>query len=139
MKNLLKFFLAGVFALLLTACSSSKPEDVAVEFVEEFLINGNIDSVVDYVYFKDEQEKQKALEDLKDEEKRAELKKMVEQVNKLFKAKVKSVEAVETKVDGNNAVVQIKMNFEEKNLKGNTSETQPVKLKLVNDEWRVLF
>lgn len=139
MKNLLIFFLAGAFALLLTACSSSKPEDVAVEFFKEFVINNNLDSVAEYVYFEYDEERQKALADLKDEKTRAQIQKIVEQTNKIFKTKIKSVEAVETKVDGNDAEVQVKVSFEEKNYKGDTEAVRPVKLKLVDGKWLVLM
>ena len=133
MKKFTALLWVCVAALLLTACSASKPEDVATSFVDASF-KGDADKMLAMIYFPEEEKAKPGVEDMVSGKIKDAASKAKERAER--KGGIKDVTVLEAQMDEANGQGMVKVQTTFKN-DGSESETDRVKLIRSNDKWKV--
>ena len=133
MKKIASLFLIFATVLMLSACSASKPEDVAKEFVEASY-KGDADKMLSLIHFPEEEKAKPGVEEMVSGKIKGAAGKAKERAER--KGGVKEVTVLESKMDEANGLGMVKIQTTFKN-DGSESEKDSVKLIKSDDKWQV--
>lgn len=129
LKKLAMTLAFGAVALLFTACGSSEPKDVAVEFVEN-VYKGKGDNLLKYVYLSEKDENTAGVKEMAEGKLKAAAGQAAQKAEDA--GGLKSVEVVSEEIKENAATINLRINF------GNGNEdSERVRLIKDKDEWKI--
>lgn len=133
MKKIISVILTILLSSMLIACGSSKPEDVALNYVKA-AFDGDADEMLSQIYIPDSAKQRPGSEEIITGKIKAGASKAKEQAER--KGGVKNIEVVEKEIDEANGLAKVVVNVKFKNDQSQ-SDSSRVKLIKNDNKWKV--